>query len=92
VFLGILLIILWVSGVVSVKFGLLSFPPLTMGMIRFLFAGGLQLLLIYVVRNGKLFILGVLNTFLYLCATFWYSKRFQQAFFNLAVVVNPFLV
>ncbi|MEI2329236.1 EamA family transporter [Priestia megaterium] len=51
-FLGILFTILWASGAVSVKFGLLSAPPLIMGTIRFLLAGGLLLLYIYFFKKG----------------------------------------
>ncbi|MBZ5753897.1 MULTISPECIES: EamA family transporter [Metabacillus] len=53
VLLGILFTILWTSGAVSVKFGLLSSPPLTMGTIRFILAGSLLMLYIYGFRRGK---------------------------------------
>ncbi|WP_134699294.1 DMT family transporter [Ammoniphilus sp. YIM 78166] len=102
-FLGILYTILWASGAVSVKFGLLSSPPLTMGTIRFLLAGSLLLLYIYLFRNGKypmpkkrewkpLILLGLFNTSMYLGCGFWALQTVSSGFFNLAVVINPFLV
>ncbi|WP_078412453.1 DMT family transporter [Priestia abyssalis] len=103
ILLGILFTILWASGAVSVKFGLLSSPPLTMGTIRFLLAGCLLLLYIYLFRKGKypmpqkrewkpLILLGLFNTSLYLGCGFWALQTVSSGFFNLAVVVNPFLV
>ncbi|MCM3655325.1 DMT family transporter [Metabacillus litoralis] len=103
VLLGILFTILWASGAVSVKFGLLSSPPLTMGTIRFILAGSLLMLYIYGFRRGKyplpqkrewkpLILLGLFNTSLYLGCGFWALQTVSSGFFNLAVVVNPFLV
>ncbi|WP_160726033.1 DMT family transporter [Bacillus sp. USDA818B3_A] len=103
VLLGILFTILWASGAVSVKFGLLSSPPLTMGTIRFILAGILLLLYIYGFRRVKyplphkrewkpLILLGFFNTSLYLGCGFWALQTVSSGFFNLAVVVNPFLV
>ncbi|MED4241110.1 DMT family transporter [Priestia megaterium] len=100
---GILFTILWASGAVSVKFGLLSAPPLIMGTIRFLLAGILLLSYIYLFRKGKyripkkhewkpLILLGLFNTSLYLGCGFWALRTVSSGFFNLAVVVNPFLV
>ncbi|MEI2329899.1 DMT family transporter [Priestia megaterium] len=102
-FLGILFTILWASGAVSVKFGLLSAPPLIMGTIRFLLAGGLLLLYIYFFKKGTyrmphkkewkpLILLGLFNTSLYLGCGFWALQTVSSGFFNLAVVINPFLV
>lgn len=102
-FFGLLFTILWASGAVSVKFGLLSSPPLTMGTIRFLLAGCLLLLYIYLFRFRKypipqkqewkhLFLLGLFNTSMYLGCGFWALQTVSSGFFNLAVVVNPFLV
>lgn len=102
-FFGMLFTILWASGAVSVKFGLLSAPPLIMGTIRFLLAGSLLLVYIYLFRKGKyrmpqkhewkpLILLGLFNTSLYLGCGFWALKTVSSGFFNLAVVVNPFLV
>ncbi|WP_047151780.1 DMT family transporter [Aneurinibacillus tyrosinisolvens] len=102
-FLGMLFTILWASGAVSVKFGLLSFPPLTMGTTRFLLAGCLLLSYIYIVRRGNyplpkkrewkpLFLLGLFNTAIYLGCGFWALQSVSSGFFNLAVVINPFLV
>src|SRR5699024_5078999 len=101
--IGILFTILWASGAVSVKFGLLSAPPLTMGIMRFFLAGGLILIYIYVFKKGKypwpkksewkaLVILGLLNTSLYLGLGFSALKSVSSGFFNLAVVINPLLV
>jgi probable blue pigment (indigoidine) exporter len=103
VFLGILFTILWASGAVSVKFGLLSSPPLTMGTIRFLLAGTLILLYVYLFRKGKyplpqkrewkpLFLLGFFNTSMYLGCGFWALQTVSSGFFNLVVVINPLLV
>ncbi|WCK55993.1 EamA family transporter [Aneurinibacillus sp. Ricciae_BoGa-3] len=89
--LGILFTLLWASGAVSVKFGLLSSPPLTMGTIRFLLAGILLISYIYGYKRGKyplpkkrewkpLILLGLFNTSLYLGCGFW----------ALQTVINPF--
>jgi probable blue pigment (indigoidine) exporter len=102
-FLGVLFTILWASGAVSVKFGLLSAPPLIMGTIRFLLSGGLLLLYIYFFKKGTyrmphkkewkpLILLGLFNTSLYLGCGFWALQTVSSGFFNLAVVINPFLV
>ncbi|WCK53220.1 EamA family transporter [Aneurinibacillus sp. Ricciae_BoGa-3] len=100
---GVLFTILWASGAVFVKIGLLSSPPLTMGTIRFLLAGSFLMLYIYGFRSGKyplpkkrewkpLILLGLFNTSLYLGCGFWALQTISSGFFNLAVVVNPFLV
>ncbi|MFD6441389.1 DMT family transporter [Peribacillus sp. NPDC060186] len=102
-FRGLLFTILWASGAVSVKFGLLSSPPLTMGTIRFLLAGSLILLYVYLFRKGKypipqkqewkpLFLLGFFNTSMYLGCGFWALQTVSSGFFNLVVVINPLLV
>ncbi|PGX73988.1 DMT family transporter [Priestia megaterium] len=101
--LGILFTILWASGAVAVKFGLLSAPPLIMGTARCLLAGILLLLYIYLFQKGKyplpkkgewkpLILLGLLNTSLYLGCGFLALQTVSSGFFNLAVVLNPFLV
>jgi len=61
------------------------------------------LLYIYGFRRGKsplpekrewkpLILLGLFNTSLYLGCSFWALQTVSSGFFNLAVVVNPFLV
>ncbi|SFE62203.1 DMT family transporter [Alteribacillus iranensis] len=101
--IGILFTILFASGAVSVKFGLLSAAPLTMGIIRFLFAGILILLYIHLFKKDEyrlprkgewkpLVLLGLFNTSLYLGCGFLALQTVSSGFFNLAVAVNPLLV
>lgn len=100
--LGLLFTLLWSSAAIATKFGLLSTTPLALATLRLLLAGGLMLIYIsgrrgtYRGPRGRewlsLLILGLLNTTLYLGATFWALDVVPAGLFNLFVTANPFLV
>jgi probable blue pigment (indigoidine) exporter len=101
--LGLIFTIFWSTGAIIMKIGLLSASPLTLGVIRFLIAGLLLLLYIYVIKKGTyrfpnkkewkpLFLLGLLNTALYLGISFWALQTVSAGLFNLFVPINPFIV
>ncbi|MGV2806053.1 EamA family transporter, partial [Clostridium perfringens] len=75
-FIGLLFTVLYASGAIIMKIGLLSASPLTLATLRFLIAGVLLLVFIYGFRKGKyplpnkrewgvLLLLGLLNTSLF---------------------------
>ncbi|GAA3406970.1 DMT family transporter [Paenibacillus hodogayensis] len=100
--LGLFFTLLWSSAAIATKFGLHSATPLALATSRFLLAGGLLLTYAYVFKRtyrwpranewGPLVVLGVLNTTLYLGATFWALNYVSAGLFNLFVTTNPFLV
>lgn len=100
--LGLLFTILYASGAVAMKFGLLSAPPLILATMRFVIAGILLLLYIYVIQRGKyriptkkelaiLFCLGLLNTSLFLGLGLIALQTVSSGIFNLFVPVNSLL-
>ncbi|MBS4190569.1 EamA family transporter [Bacillus sp. FJAT-49705] len=100
--LGLFFTLLWSSAAIATKFGLHSTTPLVLATTRFLIAGGLLFLYVYVIRRKypwpklqewrSLIILGLLNTTIYLGATFWALNYVSAGLFNLFVTTNPFIV
>jgi len=100
--LGLFFTLLWSSSAIATKFGLHSTTPLVLATTRFLIAGGLLFLYVYVIRKKypwpksqewrSLIILGLLNTTIYLGATFWALNYVSAGLFNLFVTTNPFIV
>lgn len=100
--LGLLFTVLYASGAVAMKFGLQSAPPLTLATMRFIIAGILLLIYIYVLQRGKyrmpnkrefwiLFWLGLLNTSLFLGLGLIALQTISSSIFNLFVPVNALL-
>lgn len=100
--LGLLFTVLYASGAVAMKFGLQSAPPLTLATLRFIIAGMLLLIYIYVLQRGKyrmpnkrefwiLFWLGLLNTSLFLGLGLIALQTISSSIFNLFVPVNALL-
>lgn len=98
--LAILYTILWASAAVATKIGLHSAPPLVLASTRFT-AAGVILLGISTFRRSSLpprnewialGILGVLNTTIYLGASFIALSVVSAGLFNLFVAINPLLV
>ena len=100
--LGLLFTVLYASGAVAMKFGLQSAPPLTLATMRFIIAGILLLIYIYVLQRGKyrmpnkrefwiLFWLGLLNTSLFLGLGLIALQSISSSIFNLFVPVNALL-
>jgi drug/metabolite transporter (DMT)-like permease len=84
------------------KIGLLSAPPLTLATLRFLIAGLLLLIFIYWFKKGKyplpnkrewkiLFLLGLLNTSLFVGLGNLALRTISAGIFNLFLPINPFL-
>ncbi|MCQ6562810.1 DMT family transporter [Paenibacillus mendelii] len=100
--LGLLFTLLWSSAAIATKLGLESTTPLALGTFRFLLAGSLLLLYVYGFNKKyawprlkqwpPLIGLGLLNTTIYLGATFWALNHVSAGLFNLFVAANPFLV
>ncbi|WP_100013263.1 DMT family transporter [Lentibacillus sediminis] len=100
--LGLFFTLLWSTAAIATKFGLYSTTPLVLATTRFLIAGGLLLLYVYLLHNKypwpklkewrSLIILGLLNTTIYLGATFWALNHVSAGIFNLFVTTNPFIV
>ncbi|MDR4887533.1 DMT family transporter [Fredinandcohnia sp. QZ13] len=100
--LGLFFTFLWSSAAIATKFGLNSTTPLVLATTRFLIAGGLLFLYVYILQNKypwpklkewrSLIILGLLNTTIYLGATFWALNYVSAGIFNLFVTTNPFIV
>lgn len=93
-------VVLWSSAAVAAKIGLRSAPPLTLLTARFAGAGLLLLAGLAIFRRplwpGRrwkaLALLGLLNTTLYLGASFVALTVVPAGLFNLFVATNPFLV
>lgn len=100
--LRLLFVALWASAAIATKFGLYAAPPLTLATIRFLAAGVILFIFVYVLNKryawpGRaewipLILLGLFNTTLYLGLTFWALTTVSAGIFNLFVTVNPFIV
>lgn len=100
--LGLLFTVLYASGAIAMKFGLQSSPPLTLATLRFIIAGLLLLIYIYVIKKGKyavpnkkefaiLFWLGLLNTSLFLGLGLIALQTVSSGIFNLFVPANSLL-
>lgn len=93
---------MWSSAAIAAKFGLHSTTPLTLATIRFLIAGTVLLLFVYLLNQKypwpkkeewiPLLFLGLLNTTIYLGASFWAFQFVSAGLFNLFVASNPFFV
>jgi len=100
--LGLFFTLLWSSAAIATKFGLNSTTPLVLATTRFLIAGGLLFLYVYLFNKKypwprsqewiPLIFLGLLNTTIYLGATFWALNYVSAGLFNLFVTTNPFVV
>lgn len=99
--LGIIFTMLWASASIATKFGIVSTTPLTLALLRFAFTGFLLFMFIHIIKREALpkrsqwralFLLGLLNTTIYLGATFWALQYVSAGLFNLFVTVNPFIV
>lgn len=99
VLLGLLFTVLYASGAVAMKFGLQSAQPLTLATIRFLIAGVLMLTYVYIVKKGTykmpnmrelgiLFLLGLLNTALFLGLGLLSLQTVSSSIFNLFIPIN----
>lgn len=102
ILLGILFTVLYASGAIAMKYGLLSAPPLTLATMRFVMAGMLLLLYLYVLQKGKyrmptkrefgvLFLLGLLNTSLFLGLGIIALQTVSSGVFNLFVPANALI-
>lgn len=100
--LGLLFTVLYASGAISMKYGLQSAPPLTLATMRFVMAGILLLLFLYVLQKGKyrmpnkrefgiLFLLGLLNTSLFLGLGIIALQTVSSGIFNLFVPANALI-
>lgn len=99
---GLFFTLLWSSAAIATKFGLDSTTPLVLATTRFLIAGGLLFLYVYLFQKKypwpkpqewrPLIVLGLLNTTIYLGATFWALNYVSAGLFNLFVTTNPFVV
>jgi len=102
ILLGLFFTLLWSSAAIATKFGLYSTTPLVLATTRFLIAGGLLFLYVYLFNKKypwpqshewhSLIVLGLLNTTIYLGATFWALSYVSAGLFNLFVTTNPFVV
>ncbi|MFF2753072.1 DMT family transporter [Psychrobacillus sp. NPDC058041] len=100
--MGLFFTFLWSSAAIATKFGLYSTTPMLLATTRFLMAGLLLFLYVYLFNRKypwpklqdwfPLIILGLLNTTLYLGATFWALNYVSAGLFNLFVTTNPFIV
>lgn len=96
---AIVFAVLWSSAAVATKIGLQAGPPLALANFRFFFAGGLLLVGLLVSRRPAwpvrywraVALLGLLNTSVYLGASFVALSVVPAGLFNLFVTVNPFL-
>lgn len=100
--LGLLFTVLYASGAVAMKFGLVSGPPLILAAIRFVIAGLLLLFYLYLWQWGKyklpnkkemaqLCCLGLLNTSLFLGLGIIALQTVPSSMFNLFVPINSLL-
>ncbi|WP_391115891.1 DMT family transporter [Psychrobacillus sp. L3] len=100
--MGLFFTFLWSSAAIATKFGLYSTTPMVLATTRFLIAGILLFLYVYLINRKypwpksqdwrPLIILGLLNTTFYLGATFWALNYVSAGLFNLFVTTNPFMV
>lgn len=99
---GLFFTFLWSSAAIATKFGLYSTTPMLLATSRFLIAGILLFLFVYLISKKypwpkkqewkTLFVLGLLNTTIYLGASFWALNYVSAGLFNLFVTTNPFIV
>lgn len=101
ILIGILFSILWASGAIATKIGLLSSSPLMFATTRLISAGLIMFIFTYFIRSNRwpkgvewrqLVVLGILNTTLYVGCCFLSLKLVSSSLFNLFITVNPFVV
>lgn len=101
ILIGILFSILWASGAIATKIGLLSSSPLMFATTRLISAGLIMFIFTYFIRSNRwpkgvewrqLVVLGILNTTLYVGCCFLSLKLVSSSLFNLFITVNPFIV
>ncbi|MCM3737790.1 DMT family transporter [Bacillus cytotoxicus] len=101
VLIGIFFSILWASGAIATKIGLLSSSPLMFATTRLISAGLIMFVFTYFIKSNRwpkgvewrqLIILGILNTTLYVGCCFLSLKLVSSSLFNLFITVNPFVV
>ncbi|MGE6260054.1 DMT family transporter [Heyndrickxia sporothermodurans] len=100
--LGLFFTLLWSSAAIATKLGLHSTTPLVLATSRFLIAAALLFCYVYLFQKKypwpksqewrPLIVLGLLNTTIYLGATFWALNYVSAGLFNLFVTTNPFVV
>ncbi len=101
---GIVFVLLWGSAAVATKFGMQSCPPLTLAALRLVGAGLLLCGYIYGIRAGryplpsgrdqwgKLLVLALLNTTVYLGAYVLALRTVPAGLAALFVAINPLLI
>ncbi|WP_176535888.1 DMT family transporter [Bacillus cereus] len=101
ILIGILFSILWASGAIATKIGLLSSSPLMFATTRLISAGLIMFVFTYFIKSNRwpkgvewrqLVVLGILNTTLYVGCCFLSLKLVSSSLFNLFITVNPFVV
>lgn len=101
ILIGIFFSILWASGAIATKIGLLSSSPLMFATTRLISAGLIMFVFTYFIKSNRwpkgvewrqLIILGILNTTLYAGCCFLSLKLVSSSLFNLFITVNPFVV
>lgn len=101
ILIGIIFSVLWASGAIATKIGLLSSSPLMFATTRLISAGIIMFVFSYFIKSyrwpkGKewrqLIVLGILNTTLYVGCCFLSLKLVSSSLFNLFITVNPFVV
>ncbi|MCU5414940.1 DMT family transporter [Bacillus wiedmannii] len=101
ILIGIFFSILWASGAIATKIGLLSSSPLMFATTRLISAGLIMFVFTYFIKSNRwpkgvewrqLIILGILNTTLYVGCCFLSLKLVSSSLFNLFITVNPFVV
>ncbi|WP_172452155.1 EamA family transporter [Bacillus thuringiensis] len=101
ILIGILFSILWASGAIATKIGLLSSSPLMFATTRLISAGLIMFIFTYFIKSNRwpkgvewkqLVVLGILNTTLYVGCCFLSLKLVSSSLFNLFITVNPFVV
>ncbi|MFM2267679.1 MAG: hypothetical protein RL757_1120 [Bacteroidota bacterium] len=100
--IGFLFAILWGSGGVATKVGLRAGEPIILAFYRFLLAGSLMFLFLYVLQRKtpmpsrsdwkKLAILGILNNTLYTGCFYISSQYVSAGLLSLFVAINPLLI
>lgn len=99
--LALVFTVLWASASIAIKFGLQNGPPLVLANLRFVMAGLLLAGWMTLRRQawwparewwGPLSLVGLLNTTIYLGATFVALQSVSAGLFTLFIACNPFLV
>jgi probable blue pigment (indigoidine) exporter len=98
---GIFFALLWSSAAIAMKIGINSSSPLTLAVIRFLFAGILMITFLQLVLKErlphksewlKITIFGLLNITVYLGCLFAAIEYVSAGLMNLFISINPILI